>query len=126
MSVDKLKSANKIAKIKNRKTIFDSFQSCISKWWCSGVILNKRRPVPVVRRVILNTPTCNITDNDNVQDKTGSFAAGWEDAEMGNQRFDVDVEFINHVDDPLAVGDNDHVWYFKRIIKGGQILQKSP
>src|SRR5262249_60630393 len=31
-SVDRLNSANKIARIKNRKTIFDSFQSCISKW----------------------------------------------------------------------------------------------
>ena len=31
-SVDKLNNANKIANIKKRKTIFDSFQSCISKW----------------------------------------------------------------------------------------------
>ena len=31
-NVDRLNSANRIAKIKNRKTIFDSFQSCISKW----------------------------------------------------------------------------------------------
>jgi hypothetical protein len=30
-SVDKLKSANKIARIKKRKTIFDSFQLFISK-----------------------------------------------------------------------------------------------
>ena len=30
-NVDKLNNANKIASIKNRKTIFDSFQSCISK-----------------------------------------------------------------------------------------------
>jgi hypothetical protein len=30
-SVDRLNSANKIARIKNRNTIFDSFQSCISK-----------------------------------------------------------------------------------------------
>ena len=30
-NVDRLNSANKIARIKNRNTIFDSFQSCISK-----------------------------------------------------------------------------------------------
>ena len=31
-NVDKLNNANRIASIKNRNTIFDSFQSCISKW----------------------------------------------------------------------------------------------
>ena len=31
-NVDRLNNANKIARIKNRNTIFDSFQSCISKW----------------------------------------------------------------------------------------------
>ena len=30
-NVERLNNANKIARIKNRKTIFDSFQSCISK-----------------------------------------------------------------------------------------------
>src|SRR6185295_18319131 len=64
--VDRLNRANRIASIRNRKTIFDSFQSCISKWWCNGVILNNRRPVPVVRFVILNTLTCNITETASI------------------------------------------------------------
>jgi hypothetical protein len=64
---------------------------------------------------------CDISDNDSVQDKTGSFGNGWEDAEMGVRRFDVDIEFINRVADPIGIADGNHVWYFKRIVKGGKI-----
>src|SRR5215216_3731849 len=62
LSVERLKRANRMAMIKNRKTIFGSFHPDISKWWCSGVILKRRRPVPVLRRVILKNETCKVTE----------------------------------------------------------------
>src|SRR5688572_52170 len=62
-NVERLNSANRIAMMRKRKTIFGSFQSSISKWWWSGVILKSRRPVPCVRFVSLKKPTCNVTDS---------------------------------------------------------------
>src|SRR5947209_4368082 len=64
--VERLSSANRIAIIRKRKTIFGSFQPDISKWWCSGVILNSRRPVPVLRFVILKKETWSVTDSASI------------------------------------------------------------
>src|SRR5215213_4475166 len=65
-SVDRLSSANSIAMMRKRKTIFGSFQPDISKWWCSGVILKSRRPVPLLLFVILKKETCSVTDRASI------------------------------------------------------------
>ncbi len=44
--------------IQNRITTVCSAQPTISKWWCSGAILNRRLPP-----VSLKKPTCRITDS---------------------------------------------------------------
>ena len=47
----------------NQKRSFTciSLQPINSKWWCNGAILNNRCPVPYIRRVNLNYPTCSVT-----------------------------------------------------------------
>jgi hypothetical protein len=64
---------------------------------------------------------CDIDDTDNAQDKTGSFANGWTNAEMGNEEWRINLEFINHVDDPLDITNSNHVWFVRRTVKGGYV-----
>lgn len=66
---------------------------------------------------------CNFRFNDNTQDKTGSMGEGWEDAEQGNRRVDLDLEGISHVADPLDWGDDDALWYVKKTVLGGYIQE---
>jgi hypothetical protein len=65
----------------------------------------------------VDAKTCNITDANADQDKTGTFASGWSDAEQGNDIWNISMEVINHVNTPLLLG-GDKVWVVRKKVAG--------
>ncbi len=66
---------------------------------------------------------CDIGIKGASQDKTGTMGEGFTDQEMGNITWTIDLKLINHVDSPLDFDDENQLYYVRRTVKGGRILE---